>query len=155
MSDRVLAAQQYIAFCQWRFGSSWDVCHCSDCTPLFCPDSSKGSGICGVDCRRIRIFTLKIIPLAVQYEIVDGYTGMGIALPAISLSTVRKTLYLLGVVLIPMFFSVEAVFYTEPISEFSGTAVSINVYLMIYYEENFKAQGKWGSCRRLLWSGWT
>ena len=80
--------------------------------------------------RAIRIFTLGIIPLAVQYEIVDGYTGMGIAPIAISLSTVRKTLYLLGVVLIPMFFSVEAVFYTEPISDFLGTAVSITVYLM-------------------------
>ena len=39
--------------------------------------------------RAIRIYSLMIIPLAVQYTIVDGFTGMGIAKVAISLSTFR------------------------------------------------------------------
>ena len=40
--------------------------------------------------RAIRIYSLMIIPLAVQYTIVDGFTGMGIAKVAISLSTFWK-----------------------------------------------------------------
>ena len=39
----------------------------------------------------IRVYTLTIIPLAVQYTVVDGFTGMGIAKVAVSLSTVSYT----------------------------------------------------------------
>lgn len=77
----------------------------------------------------IRVFTMGIIPLAVQYEIVDGYTGMGLAGFAITLSTIRKALYLTGVFLLPMAFGVTAAFYTEPISDILGTIVSITVYV--------------------------
>ena len=47
----------------------------------------------------IRVYTLGIIPLALQYTIVDGFTGMGIANLAISLSFFRKGLYFLGIFL--------------------------------------------------------
>lgn len=128
-SDRVLAAQQYIVILSMAFTAVMFVI--AQTVPhYFVQIFTRDPEYVELTVRAIRIFTLGIIPLAVQYEIVDGYTGMGIAPIAISLSTVRKTLYLLGVVLIPMFFSVEAVFYTEPISDFLGTAVSITVYLM-------------------------
>ena len=65
----------------------------------------------------IRVYTLGIIPLALQYTIVDGFTGMGIANLAISLSFFRKGLYFLGIFLIPVFFPIENVFFTEPITE--------------------------------------
>ena len=68
--------------------------------------------------RAIRIYSLMIIPLAVQYTIVDGFTGMGIAKVAISLSTFRKLIYFAGVFLIPVWFDITNVFYTEPISRF-------------------------------------
>ena len=128
-SDRVLAAQQYIVILSMAFTAVMFVI--AQTVPhYFVQIFTRDPEYVELTVRAIRIFTLGIIPLAVQYEIVDGYTGMGIAPIAISLSTVRKTLYLLGVVLIPMFFSVEAVFYTEPISDFLGTAVSITMYLM-------------------------
>ena len=56
----------------------------------------------------IRIFTLCIIPLAVEYTVVDGFTGMGIAKVAISLSMFRKSVYFLGMILLPRYFGVEA-----------------------------------------------
>jgi len=70
----------------------------------------------------IRIFTLCIIPLAVEYTVVDGFTGMGIAKVAISLSMFRKSVYFLGMILLPRYFGVEAVFYSEPISDITAFA---------------------------------
>lgn len=127
-SDRVLAAQQYIVILAMVFTAVMFVI-AQTVPQYFVQIFTRDPEYVDLTVRSIRIFTLGIIPLAVQYEIVDGYTGMGIAPIAISLSTVRKTLYLLGVALIPIFFGVEAVFYTEPISDFLGTAVSITVYL--------------------------
>lgn len=76
----------------------------------------------------IRIFTMGIIPLAAQYVIVDGFTGMGIAHIAIFLSTFRKIVYLSGVIFLPALFGATAIFYTEALSDFFGTAVSVIVY---------------------------
>ena len=55
----------------------------------------------------IRIYTLAVIPLAVQYTVVDGFTGMGIAKVAVSLSMFRKFVYFLGMLLLPMLFGVR------------------------------------------------
>ena len=65
----------------------------------------------------IRVYTLCVIPLAVQYTIVDGFTGMGIAKVAISLSLFRKTVYLGAMLLFPMLGGAEAIFYSEPFSD--------------------------------------
>lgn len=78
----------------------------------------------------IRVFTLGVIPLSAQYVVVDGYTGMGIASIAISLSMFRKALYLAGVLFLPMLFGVSAIFYTEALSDYVGSAVSILVYVL-------------------------
>lgn len=40
----------------------------------------------------IRVFTLGVIPLAMQYEVVDGFTALGIPKLAITLSLTRKLL---------------------------------------------------------------
>lgn len=79
----------------------------------------------------IRVYTMGIIPLAVQYEVVDGFTGMGVPSVAISLSMFRKLLYLVSVFLIPVFAGVENVFYAEVVSDFGGTTVSVIVYLLL------------------------
>ena len=81
--------------------------------------------------RAIRIYSLMIIPLAVQYTIVDGFTGMGIAKVAISLSTFRKLIYFAGVFLIPLWFDITNVFYTEPISDLISAIVSSVVYIRL------------------------
>ncbi len=81
--------------------------------------------------RAIRIYSLMIIPLAVQYTVVDGFTGMGIAKVAISLSTFRKLIYFAGVFLIPVWFDITNVFYTEPISDLISAIVSSIVYVLL------------------------
>lgn len=80
----------------------------------------------------IRVFTLGVIPLAVQYTIVDGFTGMGISHVAISLSLWRKAVFLAGVFLIPRLGGVTSVFYTEPVSDFAGTLVSAAAFVLLF-----------------------
>ena len=85
----------------------------------------------GITERAIRIYTLCVIPLAVQYTIVDGFTGMGIAKVAVSLSMFRKLVYFVAMVLLPMVFGVERIFFAEPVSDIVASITSILVYLFL------------------------
>jgi Na+-driven multidrug efflux pump len=80
----------------------------------------------------IKIYTMGIIPLALQYVIVDGFTGLGAAKAAISLSMFRKTIFLLGAVLLPAWLGINYIFYTEPISDFISVMVSILVFTTLF-----------------------
>lgn len=82
--------------------------------------------------RGIKIYTMGIIPLALQYVIVDGFTGMGAAKAAISLSMFRKTIFLLGAVVLPAWLGVNYIFYTEPISDFISVTVSMIVFTKLF-----------------------
>lgn len=79
--------------------------------------------------RAIRIFTLAIIPLAFQYEIVDGFTGLGQVQVALPLSFFRKGTYFVSLFLLPALFGAEAAFYAEPVSDILGPIASAIVYL--------------------------
>lgn len=79
--------------------------------------------------RAIRIFTLAIIPLAFQYEIVDGFTGLGQVQVALPLSFFRKGAYFVSLFLLPAMFGAEAAFYAEPVSDILGPIASAIVYL--------------------------
>ncbi|MDO4268881.1 MAG: MATE family efflux transporter [Eubacteriales bacterium] len=80
----------------------------------------------------IRIYTLGVIPLAVQYTIVDGFTGMGISPVAMGLSLWRKAVFLAGVFLIPRWFGITNIFYTETLSDFLGPAVSTVTFALLF-----------------------
>lgn len=79
--------------------------------------------------RAIQIFTLAIIPLAFQYEIVDGFTGLGQVQVALPLSFFRKGAYFVSLFLLPAMFGAEAAFYAEPVSDILGPIASAIVYL--------------------------
>lgn len=72
----------------------------------------------------IRIYTLGVIPLAIQYAFVDGYTGMGIAKMALLLSFIRKGIYLALVALLPVFFGASMIFWAEPVSDVSAAIIT-------------------------------
>ena len=80
----------------------------------------------------IKVYTLGVIPLAAQSTIVDGFTGMGLSLAAMSLSTFRKAIFFLCVFCIPPFFGVENVFYTEPVSDIVSVVFSIAVFALSF-----------------------
>ena len=76
----------------------------------------------------IKIMTIMIVPLAVQYTVVDGFTGLSAVKYAITLSTFRKVLYFGCMIVFPLFWGIENVFFAEPIVDAIGAAVSAGVY---------------------------
>ena len=78
--------------------------------------------------RAIHISTLSVIPLGIQYEIVDGFTAMGRVRYSFALSFFRKFVYFTALFLLPRFFALKNIFYVEPISDLIGPVVSMIVY---------------------------
>ena len=81
--------------------------------------------------RAIKIFTIMIIPLAFQYVIVDGFTGISAVNYSIVLSCFRKFIYFIAMIIFPLIIGVENIFYAEPIVDLISAIVSIIVYLKI------------------------
>lgn len=72
----------------------------------------------------IRIYTLGVIPLAFQYAIVDGFTGMSISKISLPLSAFRKILYIGLVVGISAYVGADRMFFAEPVSDIVACIVS-------------------------------
>ncbi len=81
--------------------------------------------------RFIRIYTLGVVPLAVQYVMVDGLTGMGIARIALPLSFFRKGVYISLVVLLSVCLGASTMFWAEPVSDIVSPIVTTIVYLRL------------------------
>lgn len=127
-TKRVLEAQKYIAILSLSFTIIMFLI--SQTMPrYFVEIFTRDEEYIKLSVWAIRMFTMGIIPLSLQYVVVDGFTGMGIAHIAIFLSMFRKLLYLAGVLILPVLFGVTAIFYTEMISDFVGTLLSVVVYL--------------------------
>lgn len=82
----------------------------------------------------IRIYILSVIPLGVQYALVDGFTGMGIAKIALSLSFFRKAVYLVLVVVLPAVFGAARMFWAEPVSDLLSPVVTSMVYAVTIHK---------------------
>ncbi len=79
----------------------------------------------------IQKYTCGLLGVAMQYAIVDGLTAMGQIRLALPISFFRKILYVICVFLIPMFCSLENVFYAETISDLAGAGVTVIVFITI------------------------
>lgn len=86
-------------------------------SPLFVRLFTAESLLLGRSVRYIKIFTLAIVPLAVQYTLVDQTTAMGQLRLALFCSLFRKTVFLVCTVVLPMVFFAEAAFFAEPICD--------------------------------------
>ena len=78
----------------------------------------------------IRVCTLALVPLGIQYEIVDGFTAIGQVRYSLPLSFWRKAVYFAALFALPALFGAEAAFYAEPISDVLGPVCSVAVYLL-------------------------
>lgn len=79
----------------------------------------------------IHIYTLGIIPLALQYSLVDGLTGMSLVKASLPLSFVRKGTYIALVIIFSMHYGAAAMFWAEPISDTFSAITSCIVFLSI------------------------
>lgn len=124
---RVAKAQRYIiAYCMsyaallmllaWTAG------------PLFVSLFTSDAALVPQACQAIKICAIAIIPLGAQYEIVDGFTGMGRVKISLPLSIWRKAVFFVSIFTIPVAFGASAIFYAEPISDILAILVSTPVY---------------------------
>ena len=95
--------------------------------PLFISLFTQDAELAAEAYRAIKICTLAIIPLGVQYAIIDGLTGMGQVQLSLPLSFWRKTVYFVSIFLLPELFGAASVFFAEPISDILGPVVSVIV----------------------------
>lgn len=76
----------------------------------------------------IGVCTLAIIPLGVQYEMVDGFTAIGKVSISLPLSFWRKLVYFVALFALPAIWGADAIFYAEPISDILGPFTTMVVY---------------------------
>src|SRR5699024_10905404 len=79
--------------------------------------------------RYIRWFTAMILPLAVQYVLVDETTALGQVKLALFCSMFRKSVFLAGLLLLPALVSPEATFFSEPIADVLAASLSTCLFL--------------------------
>lgn len=98
-------------------------------SPLFVRLFTDSADVGEQSVRFLKIFTAMILPLAVQYTLVDQTTALGHVRLALFCSMFRKGAFLLGVLLLPRFFGAEAVFFAEPIVDLMAAVLTATLFL--------------------------
>ena len=125
--DRILQAEKHIAllcvgyttlmFALARLGGG-----------LFVRLFTTEAGLAEEALSAIHVCTLAIIPLGVQYALVDGFTGMAQVKLALPLSAWRKLVYFAALFWLPAAFGARAAFWAEPVSDILGPIASVIIY---------------------------
>ena len=99
--------------------------------------------IINVTYKYLKIFTLMIIPLSFQYCNVDTFTALGQVKFSLSFSLFRKAIFLIAILVLPLIFDAESVFFAEPISDLISAIVSTTI-LTIYLPKILKQREEKG-----------
>lgn len=129
-SERVRMAQRHIfLFCIAYTATMFVLARL--CGPLFVRLFTTDPALSERALWAIRVCTLGLIPLGVQYEIVDGFTAIGQVRYSLPLSFWRKAVYFVSLFALPAVFGADAAFYAEPISDVLGPLASMIVYALV------------------------
>lgn len=79
----------------------------------------------------IRMYSMGLIGVAVQYALVDGLTAMGKVRYAFPLSVFRKLVYLACLFAFPVWFGVDSVFYAGSVSDVIGAGFSAAAFFVV------------------------
>lgn len=128
-ADRVLQAHKRIALLCVGYTAlmtlaAWTV------SPLFIRLFTADASLQAEAFRAVRICTLAVVPLGIQYAIVDGFTAIGQVQLSLPLSFFRKAVYFAAVFGLPAVFGARMVFFAEPVSDILGPLASAGVYLL-------------------------
>ena len=115
-----------ISFCVFRMALTYTV------SPIYVSLFTKDSEILARSVRYIKIFTAMIIPLAVQYPLVDETTALGQVKLALFCSAFRKLVYLASLLTLPALVSAEAAFFSEPAADVIAAAVTTALFLYFF-----------------------
>lgn len=130
-SSRIRLAERHIIKTGLIFCTIMFIIAQSGAANLFVQLFTQNRDYASLTVRFIHIYTLAVIPLAVQYALVDGFTGMSVVKAAFPLSFVRKALYIGLVVYFSVYHGAAAMFWAEPVSDVVSAAVSTAVFLAV------------------------
>lgn len=82
--------------------------------------------------RAIHIFIIGILPMAIQYALVDGITALSNVRISLVLSMTRKSIYILSLIILPVVFMAEATFYAQPVADILAATVTSITFLKNY-----------------------
>ena len=114
--DRIWEAEKYILALSLIFTSTLMLLGQGGAdlfAQLFTPDPQ----VAALAARAVRLATLGIIPLSLQYLAVDGFTGMGMMQFALPLSLLRKAFYFSALFLLPLAGGAMAAFFAQAVSD--------------------------------------
>lgn len=127
--DRVLKAQRLIfIWCAGYTALMFVVSRLA--SPLFVSLFTSDAVVAEKAVWAIKVCTLALVPLGIQYAIIDGFTAIEQVRYSWPLSFWRKAVYFVSLFVLPALFGVEATFYAEPISDVIGPVTSIIIYLL-------------------------
>lgn len=115
-----------MGFCDFMMVMTYTV------SPLYVSLFTRDAEILERSVRYIRIFTAMILPLAVQYPLVDETTALGQVRLALFCSAFRKCIYLAGLLLFPALLSAEAAFLSEPVADVAAAAMTTLLFLHFF-----------------------
>ena len=111
------------------------VCFCTlmmvvthTCSPLYVSLFTRDPEIRLRSVRYIKLFTAMIIPLAVQYPLVDETTALGQVKLALFCSAFRKLIFFSCLLLLPAVFTAEAAFFSEPIADVTAACMTTLIF---------------------------
>lgn len=91
---------------------------------------AKDGYIVSRSCVFISHYTLGILGVAVQFAFVDGLTAMGKIGFAMPLSLFRKGVYVFLVIVMPLIFPLETIFYVGAVSDIIGSVFTFSVFYL-------------------------
>ena len=101
-------------------------------SPLFVRLFTSDADLAARSVSYIKRFTCMILPLAIQYPLVDESIALGQVHRALFCSLFRKGVFLAGLILLPMYLGAEATFFSEPIADLAAAVMTSILFLRAY-----------------------
>ena len=79
----------------------------------------------------LKRYTLGMLGIAVQLAYVDGLTAMGKIRFAFPMSIFRKCIYILGLLILPIAFSVDKIFYVGTLADVIGASFTLILFYTV------------------------
>ena len=124
---RILEAQKYTLLLSLAYTTALCLAGlllAAPFTHIFTPDPR----VSALAVTAIHIFSIGVVPLAVQYVIVDGLNGMGMMQFSLPLSFFRKAVYFAALFALPAAFGAVSTFCAETISDLIPPLVTVLFY---------------------------
>lgn len=86
----------------------------------------------------IKRFTFMIIPLAIQYPLVDETTALGKVKLALFCSAFRKFIFLAGLIFLPALFTADAAFFSEPVADVVSATMTSCLFFFHFFPKILK-----------------